>query len=118
MRWQDCYPTFIGDFRRIFAGGPLVAVAGSAFLPELDAAIDGVAVGSEDDVAGKILHQLGVAAAEENGVADQRRPEAFDDVENRFSPAFFAATFEACEADVVLVGAALFCRGDGRVRGG
>ncbi len=33
-------------------------------------------------MAGKILHQLGVAAAEENAVADQRRPEAFDDVEN------------------------------------
>ena len=51
-------------------------------LPELDAAIDGVTVRSEDDMAGKILHEFGIAAAEKNGVADQRRPEAFDDVEN------------------------------------
>ena len=51
-------------------------------LPELDAAIDSVTVGSEGDVAGKILHQFGVAAAEKNGVADQRCPETFDDVEN------------------------------------
>ncbi len=33
-------------------------------------------------MAGKILHQLGVAAAEKNGVANQRGPEAFNDVEN------------------------------------
>src|SRR3978361_1823644 len=76
-------------------------------LPELDAAIDGVAVGSESDMSGKIFHQFGVATAEENGVADQRRPEAFDDVENLFSPAFHAAAFETSEADVVFVGAVL-----------
>ena len=51
-------------------------------LPELDAAIDSVTVGSEGDVAGKILHQLGIASAEENRVADQRCPETFDYVEN------------------------------------
>ena len=75
----------IADFAA-FGVFACVLVAGGCrighVLPELDAAIDGVTVGSEGDVAGKILHQLGVAAAKENGVADQRGPEAFDDVEN------------------------------------
>src|SRR5260370_39609925 len=58
-------------------------------------------------MAGKILHQLGVASAEKNGAADQRGPEALGDVEDGFSPACDAATFEASKADVVLVGAFL-----------
>src|SRR5258707_7823456 len=86
-------------------------------LPELDAAIDGVTIGSEGDVAGKILHKLGVAAAEKNGVADQRCPETFNDVENGFSPALNAATFQAYEADVVFVGAAFSVGQMGKFKG-
>ena len=61
-------------------------------------------------MVGKILHEFGVAAAEQDGVADQRGLEAGDDVEDRLSPACFAAPFEADETDVLLVRAAVLVR--------
>ena len=67
---------------------------------------------------GRFFISLGIASAEQNVVGDECCAEAPDDVEDGFSPALFAATLEAGEADVLLVGAGLFCRGDGRVRGG
>ena len=75
--------------------------------PEADSTIDCVAVRSQDDVVGKILHQLCVAAAEENGVADQGCLEALDHIEDGPSPALHTALLEAREANIFFVGPAL-----------
>src|SRR5260370_28249238 len=79
-------------------------------LPEADAAFDGVAVCAEEDVRGQILHELGVAATEQDVVADERGLKARDDVEDGGAPALLAAQREAGEADVLLVGAAFLLR--------
>src|ERR1700679_1304029 len=79
-------------------------------VPEPDSTIDCVAVRSEDDMAGKILHQLRIATPEENGVADQSRLKTLDHIENRPSPAFDATPLKPLEADVFFVGFASFVR--------
>src|SRR5271170_2478154 len=78
------------------------------FIPEPEAAVDGVAVGAKNDVAGKFRHELGITPTEKNGVADHRGLETDDDVEHRFLPTLFATCFEACETNVLFVGFSFF----------
>ena len=59
-------------------------------------------------MVGEILHELGVASAEQDVVADEGGAEEVDDLEDGTAPAFFAAAFEAGEAYVFFVGSAVF----------
>jgi len=86
-------------------------------LPEAEAAFDGVAVGAKDDVWRKVLHELGVAAAEQNVVADEGDLKAADDVEDRLAPTLFAAKMKTGGTDVLLVGTAFFIGQVGELKG-
>src|SRR3984957_19092236 len=93
---------------RTLLGGAIACQFGIDVLPELDTAIDGVTVCAEDHVVRKILHQLGITAAEEHGIADHAGLKAIDDVQDGLSPTPDTPTFEASDTDVLLVGEAFF----------
>src|ERR1700729_495762 len=71
---------------RTLLGGDVICQFGIDVLPELDAAVDGVAVCAEDHVVRQVLHQLGVTAAQEHGIADHAGLKAGDDVQDGLSP--------------------------------
>ena len=78
-----------------------------ARLPQTDAAFDGVAVGPENDVRRKPLHQLGVPSAEQDVFADQRVLQPFHDVEHGLAPALLSAELQPGFSNVLLVGSSL-----------
>jgi hypothetical protein len=93
---------------RTLLGGNVICHFGIDVLPELDAAVDGVAVCAEDHVIRQVLHQFGVTPAKENCLADHAGLEAGDDVQDGFSPTPDTPTFEASDTDVLFVSKAFF----------
>src|ERR1700721_177998 len=61
-------------------------------------------------MAGQVCHKLGVATTEQNRVADHRSLEESDDIEDGLTPALLAATFEAHETNIILIGETFFVR--------
>ncbi len=59
---------------------------------------------------GQLSHELGIAAAEDDIVDDERGTEAGDDVEDRKAPALFAAAFKPSKPDVFLIGTTVLVR--------
>src|ERR1700733_14521761 len=93
---------------RTLPGGAGACQLGIEVLPELDPAVDGVAVCAEDNVVRQVLHQLGVTAAEEHSLADHPGLKAIDDVQDGLSPAPDTPAFEANDTNVLFVGEAFF----------
>src|ERR1700722_1158185 len=80
----------------------------AAFLPEAEAAGEGVVVAAEARAGGESFQFFGIATAEDDVIGFERGLQKFSDFEDFAAPFFLAVFFQTSDAQVVLVGFSLF----------